>query len=120
MGDIVILYLIQNILIFGIIFWLLTWGAEYFFTKKTHMAKKQTYECGFRTISDLNIQINLNFSMLCVFLVLYDVEFTLLYPLLFNYASVTTLEFFVLFFFVAIILFSLYYDWQFNTLGWQF
>ena len=34
MGDIVLFYLLQNILLFGIIFWFLTWGAEYFYSKK--------------------------------------------------------------------------------------
>ena len=120
MGDIVILYLIQNILIFGIIFWLLTWGAEFFFTKKNHLTKKQFCECGFRTLSELNIQINLNFSMLCVFLILYDIEFTFLFPLLFNFSNIFMLEFFVILFFISLIIFSLYYDWQFNALSWQF
>ena len=99
MGDIVILFLLQNILVFGIIFWLLTWGAEYFFTKKTHLTKKQFYECGFRTLSELNIQINLNFSMLCVFLILYDIEFTFLFPILFNFWSLFFFEFIFFFFF---------------------
>ena len=120
MGDIIILYLIQNILLFGIIFWLLTWGAEFFFKKKIHLSKKQFYECGFRVLSDLNIQINLNFSMLCVFLILYDIEFTLLFPLLFNFSNFIFLEVFILFFFVSLIIYSLYYDWQFNALSWQF
>jgi len=34
MGDVVILFLIQNVFIFGLIFWVLTWGAEYFYKKK--------------------------------------------------------------------------------------
>ena len=85
MGDIIVLFLIQNVLIFLIIFWLLTWGAEYFFKKKNHLTKKHFYECGFRTLSDLNIQINLNFSMMCIFLILYDIEFTFLFPLLFKW-----------------------------------
>jgi len=120
MGDIVVLYLIQNVLLFGIIFWLLTWGAEFFFTKKVHLTKKQFYECGFRTLSELNIQINLNFSMLCVFLILYDIEFTFLFPLLFNFSNIFLLEFFIIFFFISLIVFSLYYDWQFNALSWQY
>jgi NADH:ubiquinone oxidoreductase subunit 3 (subunit A) len=120
MGDIVILYLIQNILIFGVIFWLLTWGAEYFFTKKTNLTKKQFYECGFRTLSELNIQINLNFSMLCVFLILYDIEFTFLFPVLFTFYNVYFLEILILFIFIYLIILSLYYDWQFNSLSWQF
>ena len=46
--------------------------------------KKQFYECGFKSISDINIQINLNFVMLCIFLILYDIEFTFLFPILFK------------------------------------
>lgn len=120
MGDIVILYLMQNILVFGCIFWLLTWGAEYFFTKKTHLAKKQFYECGFRTLTELNVQINLNFSMLCVFLILYDIEFTFLYPFLFNYSAIYFLEIVIVCFFLWLVIFSVYYDWQFNSLSWQY
>ena len=120
MGDIVIFYLVQNILLFCVIFWLLTWGAEYFYTRKQHTSKRQFYECGFRTLSDLNIQINLNFSMLCVFLILYDIEFTFVYPILFNFYNLFILDFFVLFFFILLILLSLYYDWQFNALSWQY
>ena len=120
MGDIIILYLIQNILLFGIIFWLLTWGAEFFFKKKVNLTKKQFYECGFRTLSELNIQININFSMLCVFLVLYDIEFTLLFPMLFNFSSIYILELIIISVFISLIIFSLYYDWQFNALSWQY
>lgn len=120
MGDIVVLFLIQNVLMFTIIFWMLAWGSEYFFTNKNHLTKKQFYECGFRNLSELNIQINLNFSMMCVFLILYDVEFTLLFPLLFNFWNIYILEFTFLFLFLFLIVMSLYYDWQFNTLSWQY
>ena len=120
MGDIVVFYLIQNIVIFGIIFWLLSWGAEYFFTNKTHLTKKQFYECGFKTLSELNIQINLNFTMLCVFLILYDVEFTMIFPLLFNFTQVTFFEYFIFIIFLLLILVSLVYDWQMHTLNWHY
>ena len=120
MGDIVIFYLLQNIFIFGIIFWLLTWGAEYFYTKKESLAKKQFYECGFKAISELNIQININFSMLCVFLILYDIEFTLLFPILFSFTNISMFEFFLFFFFIFLIIISLIYDWQNNALSWQY
>ena len=120
MGDIIILFLIQNVLLFGMIFWLLVWASEYFFTKKNHLAKKQFYECGFKTLSELNIQINLNFSMMCVFLILYDIEFTFLFPILFNFWNISILNFLFLILFLILILASLYYDWQFNTLSWQY
>jgi len=119
MGDIVLIYLLQNILLFGLIFWALTWGAEYFYTKKNHLTKQQFYECGFKANTELNIQINLNFPMLCVFLILYDIEFTLLIPLLFNITNVTLVECLIVIVFILLIIFSLVYDWQFNSLSWQ-
>lgn len=120
MGDIVVIYLLQNVAIFSIIFWLLTWGAEYFYTKKNHLSKKQFYECGFKTLSELNMQININFSMLCIFLILYDIEFTFLFPILFNMLNISIFEYLFLIIFILFIILSLLYDWQFNALSWQF
>ncbi len=119
MGDVMLIFLIHNVLIFCIIFWLLTWGAEYFFTKKPQLAKKQFYECGFKSISELNIQVNYNFFMLAVFLILYDIEFTFLYPFLFNFSKTSVIEFFFFLVFMSFIIMSLYYDWVTNTLSWN-
>ncbi len=119
MGDIIIFNLIQNVLTFGIIFWLLTWGAEYFYTNKQQLTKKQFYECGFKSISELNIQVNFNFFMLAVFLILYDIEFTLLFPVLFNFSIITFIEFFFFISFIALIIISLYYDYIHNVLSWS-
>lgn len=120
MGDVVILFLIQNILVFTLIFWLLTWVGEFFFTKKNHATKKNFYECGFKSTSDLNIQINFNFSMICVFLILYDIEFTLLIPVFFNLFYINFFEFILIITFITLIILSLIYDWQMNALNWQF
>lgn len=119
MGDALIFNLVQNVLIFSMIFWLLTWAAEYFYTNKPQLTKKQFYECGFKSMSELNIQINFNFFMLAVFLILYDVEFTLLFPILFNYSIFTALEFFLVLFFILLIVVSLFYDWLNNVLTWS-
>jgi NADH:ubiquinone oxidoreductase subunit 3 (subunit A) len=110
MGSMIIFFLIQNVLVFCLIFWALTWIAEYFFSKKEQLTKKQFYECGFKSVSDLNIQINLNFSLVCVFLILYDVEFTFLYPALFNFYSIDNLGFYIFLMFISFLLLALIYD----------
>ena len=120
MGDIVILFLVQNILIFTMIFWLLTWAGEFFFKKKNQSTKKNFYECGFKSTTDVNIQINFNFSIICVFLILYDVEFTLLLPFLFNTMYINNFSFFLVICFITLIIISLIYDLQLNALNWQF
>lgn len=110
MGSAIIFFFIQNVLIFCMVFWLLTWVAEYFFSKKEQVSKKQFYECGFKSLSDINIQINLNFSLVCVFLILYDVEFTFLYPALFNFHVIDSLGFYIFMLFITFLILALVYD----------
>lgn len=119
MGDIIIFFFCQNIIVFSLIFWVLTWACEYFYKKRTHLSKKQIYECGFKTFDSLNIQINLNFILLCIFLVLYDIEFVFLIPVIFNIQSMYVLSYIILLLFVFLILLSLVYDWQMHALSWQ-
>lgn len=120
MGDIIILFLIQNILLFCLIFWLLTWVGEFFYKKKNQTTKRNFYECGFKSTSDVNIQINFNFSMICVFLILYDIEFTLLLPVFFNLYYVSVFQFSLIIIFITLVILSLVYDWQMNALNWQY
>lgn len=120
MGDIIILFLIQNIILFCLIFWLLTWVGEFFYKKKNHATKRNFYECGFKSTSDVNIQINFNFSMICVFLILYDIEFTLLIPVFFNLYYIFIFQFILIIIFIILIIISLVYDWQMNALNWQY
>lgn len=120
MGDIVILFFLQNIFIFSLIFWALTIIGSYFYKKKNHYMKKQFYECGFKSISDINLQINLNFVMLCVFLILYDIEFVFLFPILFNFSNILLFQLYIYIIFIYLILISLYYDIQMNALNWQY
>ena len=57
--------------------------------------------------------------MLCIFLVLYDIEFTLLFPALFNICYMSIMQYNYILLFVLLILASLFYDWQTNSLGWS-
>ena len=120
MGDVILLYCIQNVFLFTSIFWLLTFLGEYFYKYKDNKTKQEFYECGFQSLHDSDIQFNLNFSILCVFLILYDVEFSLLIPILFNLQNLWLFGYFILILFIILIILSLQYDWQMNALNWQY
>lgn len=120
MGDIIIFFFCQNIIIFSLIFWLLTWGCEYLYKKKNHSTKYQVYECGFKSFDVLNLQININFILLCIFLMLYDIEFVFLIPVIFNIYNMYWFQYLILVMFSIVILISLVYDWQMNALSWQY
>jgi len=113
-------FFLQNIIIFSGIFWALTIIGSYFYKKKNHKSKRSFYECGFKSIADVNLQINLNFIMICVFLILYDIEFTFLFPALFNVWSLSVLQLLYFIIFVMFIIISLYYDIITNALSWSY
>ena len=119
MGDVVIIVFFKNVLVFSLIFWVLLFLCSFFYKLKNQTSKRHFCECGFKSLSDINIQININFVMLCIFLILYDIEFILLFPMLFNVCGVGIFQYFVFISFILLIVVSLYYDWQTNSLGWQ-
>jgi NADH-ubiquinone oxidoreductase chain 3 len=118
-GDIVVIFFIKNILVFSIIFWFLLYVSSFFYKIKNQISKRHFCECGFKSLSDINIQININFTMLCIFLILYDIEFTLIFPILFNIQYIYYIQFFTILLFIFLIIISLFYDWQTNSLSWQ-
>lgn len=120
MSDSVLIFLIQHILLFGVVFWALTLLNMVFNKKKNHFYKKKFYECGFNSLTDINIQININFLLIGIFLILYDIEFTFLFPFLFNITYVNLINFIFFTIFFLLIILSLLYDWQSNALDWQY
>ena len=119
MGDIIFLLLAANLFIFSCIFWALSFLGSYVTKVKEQPSKKQFYECGFKSLSDVNIVFNLNFSLICVFLILYDIEFTLLFPIVFSSGFFNFYHFAIALIFILLVLLSLVYDIQFNALSWQ-
>ncbi len=118
-GDVVIIFFVKNVLVFSLIFWALLLLSSYFYKIKNQKSKRHFCECGFKSLSDINIQININFAMLCIFLILYDIEFTLLFPILFNIWNINIIQYMYFVVFILLIVASLFYDWQTNSLSWQ-
>ena len=110
-------FFLKNVLTFSLIFWCLLWLSSYFYKIKNQNSKRHFCECGFKSLSDINIQINLNFAMLCVFLILYDVEFTLIFPILFNITYISYIQLCCVLMFILLIVASLFYDLQTNSLS---
>ena len=84
--------------------------------KKNHFFKKKYYECGFSSLSDINISVNINFLLIGIFLILYGIRFTFLFPFIVNIDLVNIYSFFVFTSFYILIIISLIYDWQLSAL----
>ena len=74
--------LITNFFIITILFWVITL-LELIFNKNTdNSIKTDVYECGFNTVSKINFPVTLNTIILLFFVLIYEVEFILLTPLM--------------------------------------
>jgi len=119
MGGLNVIFIIQNIFIFCILFWVLTFVGEYFFKPKQHKTKKNFYECGFKSTVDINLQTNFNFILYTIFLILYDIEFLFFLPFFINLNSINDVAFLALILFSYLIIFSLIIDFLLYGLKWK-
>lgn len=119
MLDISIFFLIQNIFLLTLLFWLLSFLGTKFFKKKSYRATAELFECGFLTTHNLNLSFNYNFLITATLLILYDIEFFFLLPVLFNYSLVSLEMLGAYLFFIIFIIVSFVYDWEMVTLDWS-
>jgi NADH:ubiquinone oxidoreductase subunit 3 (subunit A) len=80
------------------------------------IARRDFYECGFRPQTQKPVRLPIQFLLICVFFLLYDIELIFLFP----YVSGTTFtgfyDFLLLVFFFLVFLFSLIIDYERHAL----
>nr|YP_009470517.1 NADH dehydrogenase subunit 3 [Centruroides vittatus]AVF96945.1 NADH dehydrogenase subunit 3 [Centruroides vittatus] len=101
--------------ILGVVVWCL--GGILASSMEVDSEKGSAYECGFESFVMARVPFSLQFFLVGVIFLIFDVEIVLMLPLifLFDYGLVL----FVLFtLFVLILLFGLYFEWKEGSLEW--
>lgn len=84
------------------------------------IARRDFYECGFRPTTQKPIRVPIQFLLICIFFLLYDIELIFLFPLV----SVTTFsglyDLVLIIFFFLVLLISLVIDFNRHALVWQY
>ena len=114
-----IVLVICNAIIFSFIFWLLTFIFKYYYSNKNSNYKLNFYECGFKSLNNIKIQYNINFTLIILFLLIYDGEFLILIPIALNIGLLNYTSLFLLILFILLLIFTLIFDYIFNSLEWQ-
>nr|AML25698.1 NADH dehydrogenase subunit 3 [Staphylinidae sp. BMNH 1274190] len=91
-------------------------------SKKTFMDREKSspFECGFDPKSSARLPFSLQFFLIAMIFLIFDVEITLLIPLILimkisnmvNYLMIT-------FFFLMILILGLYHEWNQGALSWK-
>lgn len=113
-------FFLTHIFIITILFWALAFLNNFFFKKRKNKDQKMLYECGFRSLSQVNLDLNINFFISACLVLLYELEFLFLIPLLFNfnYFSIQSLFYILIIFFFFFL--SFYLDVKLNLTKWSF
>ena len=84
------------------------------------IARRDFYECGFRPQTQKAIQLPIQFLLICVFFLLYDIELIFLFPLVSSSTFIGLHDIFLLVLFFILFLLSLCVDFNRHALAWQY
>nr|YP_009485862.1 NADH dehydrogenase subunit 3 [Limbodessus palmulaoides]AVZ66435.1 NADH dehydrogenase subunit 3 [Limbodessus palmulaoides] len=91
-------------------------------SKKTFMdrEKNSPFECGFDPINSTRIPFSIQFFLIAVIFLIFDIEIALLFPMIMiykisNFYSVI----YTSFLFISILLIGLYHEWNQGALNWK-
>nr|YP_010430478.1 NADH dehydrogenase subunit 3 [Nigidius sinicus]USR68902.1 NADH dehydrogenase subunit 3 [Nigidius sinicus] len=90
-------------------------------SKKTSQDREKIspFECGFDPKTSSRIPFSLQFFLIAVIFLIFDVEITLLIPLIIILKTSKTKEFIIISsFFIFILLLGLYHEWNQGALEW--
>ena len=80
------------------------------------IARRDFYECGFRPATQKPIRVPVQFLLICIFFLLYDIELVFLFPLVSSSSFIGLYDLLFLIFFFVILLISLVIDFNRHAL----
>lgn len=84
------------------------------------MSRKDFYECGFKPQTQKPIKLPIQFLLICVFFLLYDIELIFLFPYVSGIVFTGFYDFILILFFFSLFLISLVIDYERHALYWQY
>jgi len=82
--------------------------------------RREFYECGFKPISQRPIQFTIQFTMICFFFLIYDIELAFSFPLVAAFSGNSLLEFWFFILLYGTFILSLLFDFDQTLTDWRF
>lgn len=81
------------------------------------IARRDFYECGFRPVTQKPIRLPIQFLLICIFFLLYDIELIFLFPFVSALTFITMLDSSLITLFFIVFLVSLAFDFNRHALA---
>lgn len=82
-------------------------------------SRRDFYECGFKPQNQRPIKVSIQFLLICVFFLLYDIELVFLFPFVSGYTFTGCYDLLLLTLFFLVLFVSLNIDYERHALYWQ-
>nr|YP_010926786.1 NADH dehydrogenase subunit 3 [Rhopalosiphum maidis]WKF54293.1 NADH dehydrogenase subunit 3 [Rhopalosiphum maidis] len=82
--------------------------------------KSAPFECGFDPFNKSRIPFSLNFYLIAIIFLIFDIEISIIMPMILNFKISNMIYFntmFIIFFMFMII--TIFYEWKFGSLNWK-
>lgn len=120
MGDFEVFYSYVISIIFGVIIYNV---INIFFFKNLikrfgsfKLSRKDFYECGFRPQVQKPIKLSIQFLMICIFFLLYDIELLFFFPFLSSLVFTSFFDIFIFLIFILLFIISMLIDYNRHVL----
>ena len=81
--------------------------------------RRDFYECGFKPQTQRPIKVSIQFLLICIFFLLYDIELVFLFPFVSGFTFTGLYDTLLIVLFFSIFLISLCVDYERHALLWQ-
>lgn len=87
---------------------------------KFNFNKSAPFECGFDPFNKSRIPFSLNFYLIAIIFLIFDIEISIILPIIINFKISKIIIFNILFIsFFLFIIFTIFYEWKFGSLKWK-
>lgn len=124
MGDFEVNYNYISVLILGLIIYNIINSMSFRYILKRFgllkISRRDFYECGFRPQTQKPIRLPIQFLLICIFFLLYDIELVFIFPYVSGIIFSGFFDFMLLLFFFFLFFLSLLIDYERHALFWQY
>lgn len=105
-----IISLILVIILFSVAFFLSP--------REINFEKLSSYECGFEPFGEGHIVFNIQFFIVGILFMIFDLELAYLFPWVFNLGNLSIFCFFLMIIFLILLIIGFIYEWKKGALDW--
>lgn len=92
--------------------------AVFLSPKEVTFEKLTAFECGFESFGDANIVFSIQFFIVGVLFMLFDLELAYLFPWILYLAELSIFSFWIMMFFLLLLVVGFVYEWKKGALDW--